>query len=696
MELKDSPETLQALRKPQVTALKNLRVFNLQDLLLYFPFRYLDFSKNKKINELTLGENVTLKVVIKSIGSRFSFRGRLSLAEAIVSDSTGSLKVVWFNQSYLAKTLSVGEEIFLAGAVENYKGTLQLSNPIYEKVSDPPATPEVKANWQANIPIHTSRLVPVYRLSSGIYLKTLRNLIAKALNIVNLVPESLPASILFNQKLLSIQETIKRAHFPESLEQKDQVLKRLAFEEIFLNQLAAQKHKILLSKKQSLKAPFKQKLVQAFVKSLPFALTAEQKKATWEILQDLEKPMPMNRLLEGDVGSGKTLVALIAALQCLEHGFQVVFLCPTEILAKQHFETALKYFKFKNSKFGISLLTNSYSRLSEAELSKTEALKAISSGLPGLYIGTHALLQKNVKFKKLALVIIDEQHRFGVEQRAFLFQAKNKKVPHLLSLSATPIPRTLQLAFYGELEISQIKTKPKDRKPIITKLVEEQNRAQAYEFIKNQVKTGRQVFIITPLIEENAKEKKAAETEILALKKIFPEFKIGMLHGKLKSLEKEKVMREFLENQIQILVSTSVVEVGVDVPNASVMLIEGADHFGLSQLHQFRGRVGRSSHQSFCFLFSQNLNEETKKRLVGFTKTQDGFELSELDLKTRGFGDVYGQQQSGWNFKYFNPNYISLIKPAREEAIKMLQEDFELENYPQLKEKISQKTIHFE
>jgi ATP-dependent DNA helicase RecG len=679
MSLISSITEIPSISKNNAVAIKKLGIDTIQELLFYFPYRYLDFSKTVKIIDVKPGESVTIQGVVKSIESRFSFRSHLSLAEAIVSDDTGSIKITWFNQGYLAKSLQKGGQIFLSGTPEYYKNSLQLTNPIYEKVSD--------------FPIHTARLVPVYRLSDKIYPKTFRNIIAQVLSLAEQADETLPREIIERQNLASINQTIRLSHFPEKATDIDQAKKRLAFEEIFYNQLLAQKHKLELALKSSYAIKFDQDLIKSFLATLPFELTPGQKKSAWEILQDLEKTIPMNRLLEGDVGSGKTLVALAAALEVASAGYQAALLAPTEILANQHYETLKKY-STDNSDgrrfYSYSLFTNNFSKIDDKEVPKTKLKDLISEGMPGIYVGTHALLQKAIKFKNLALVIIDEQHRFGVEQRAQLMKTTNK-VPHLLSLSATPIPRTLQLAFYGELDISQIKSKPANRKLIVTKLVDAQNRPKAYEFIANQVKLGRQVFVITPLLGV-----KAAKSELENLKKIFPYLSVGLMHGRLKGGEKEAVMKEFLENKINILVSTSVVEVGVDVPNASVMMIEGAERFGLAQLHQFRGRVGRAEHQSFCFLFTDNENAETLERLTSFTKTNDGFELAELDLKQRGFGQLYGAQQSGWDFKYFSPAYTSLIQPAREEALNILRNDLELKNYPKLQEKIKGQVIHFE
>ncbi len=676
LELDSKIESIPRIQKPQVAALKKLGVFTVRDLLFFFPYRYLDFSKVSEVKYLKADQGVSIKAQIKSIGSRVSFRGGISLAEAIVSDSSGSIKVVWFNQPYLAKSLKSGEEIFLSGIPEYYNGKLQFTNPIYEKVSD--------------FPIHTSRLVPVYHLTSALYPKALRNIIASVLSLADNLSEELPKEIILSQKLLGIKDTIKFLHYPKSLEQIQEAKKRLAFEEIFINQLLAQKHKLELERKKCYQIKFDEELIKKFVGSLPFKLTNGQKTAAWEILQDLQKNTPMNRLLEADVGSGKTIVALMAAVQVVAEGLQVAFLAPTEILAKQHANTA----KITNTNF--ATITNSYSEIKGNSITKLKLQKLISEGMPGIFIGTHALLASKVKFKKLALVIIDEQHRFGVEQRAQLLETSGK-IPHLLSLTATPIPRTLQLAYYGELSISQIKSKPADRKLILTKLVNKDQRAQAYEFIDDQIKKGRQAFVITPLIEENENlQVKAVKSEYQNLQKIFPNYSVGLLYGKMKGRDKEKVMSDFLNNTHQILVSTSVVEVGVDVPNASVMVIEGAERFGLAQLHQFRGRVGRSSHQSYCLLFTENENIDVINRLNQFTKTNDGFALAELDLKQRGWGDFYGSSQSGWNFKYFSPAFTSLIIPAKEEALKILTQDFYLQNYPILKQKIKGKIIHFE
>ncbi len=679
-------QVLPKITKPQIAALKKLGILTVRDLLLYFPFRYLDFSITKKIQELIPEQPATIAVTLKSIGSRKSFKSYISLAEAQVFDTTGALKIIWFNQPYLAKSLKPGDQLYLSGTPEYYANQLQLTNPIYEKISD--------------FPLHTARLVPIYHMTEGLYPKTLRNLINNILSLATEVEEIIPEDILKKYNLLTISKTINISHFPKQLEEVDRAKTRLAFEEIFINQLLAQKHKKELALRQSYKIKFNKDLVKSFVDSLPFQLTPAQKQASWDILKDIEKNTPMNRLVEGDVGSGKTLVAFIASLETAKEELQTAFLAPTEILAKQHYASAQKYFKDVT----IALITSKECKLNGEVILKKKLQALLAEGMPGIYFGTHALIADKVKFKKLALVTIDEQHRLGVEQRSSLLQ-NTGRVPHLLSLTATPIPRTLQLAYYGELDISQIKTKPQGRKAISTFLVEPNSRTEAYNFISEQIKQGRQAFVITPLIEENESlQIKSAKAEHETLQKIFKGLNVGLLHGKMRSADKDQVMADFLAGKIHILVSTSVVEVGVDVPNASVMLIEGAERFGLAQLHQFRGRVGRAEHQSYCFLFMSETvginNEEqyllTKKRLEDFSKTTDGFALAELDLKQRGFGDLYGFKQSGWNFKYFSPAYTSLIPIAREEAIKIISVDINLKNFLLLAKKIEGKIIHFE
>ncbi|MEK7160996.1 MAG: ATP-dependent DNA helicase RecG, partial [Patescibacteria group bacterium] len=499
--------------------------------------------------------------------------------------------------------------------------------------------------------------------------------------------------------------------------------RRLAFDELFLIQAFGQQQKILWQSENAPLVSFDQKLIKSFVASLPFTLTDGQRKAAWEILQDLAKPRPMNRLLEGDVGSGKTIVALIAALQCANAGWQIAFMAPTEILAQQHFkEVALR---LKNYPLKIALLTNSTSSLAEegqtASVAKKQILTAIKTGQIKIVIGTHALIQKSVCFKNLALAVVDEQHRFGVQQRAAL--QKNTldlcdglphSVPHLLSMTATPIPRTLALAIYGDLDLSLLKELPRGRQKIITKIIPPDERKTDYEFIRQEIKKGRQAFVICPRIEiannhklntpgpnENylseihdpfasLNEVKAVKQEVEKLTiKIFPEFKITALHGKLKPAEKNKTMADFKAGEINILVSTSVVEVGIDIQNATVMMIEGAERFGLAQLHQFRGRVGRGEHQSFCLLLTDSSSAKTNQRLKALLTAKSGFELAEKDLALRGPGEFYGSNQWGLpDLSMASLSDVGLLKEVRQEAIKLFKTDPELKNNPRLKERL--------
>lgn len=677
--LAKNPKTLAELNK--------LGIKTIPDLLFYFPYRYEDFSELVDIIDIEEGKNVSIKGVINQIKSIKGFRSHPSRAEAVVSDRTGSIKVVWFNQFYLADTFKSGDEIFLAGTARQYKSLLQLQNPIYEKVE-----PE-KEN------VHTARILPIYRLAANLPLRTLRNLIFEALQFLPEIEETLPEELLTDLNLLDLQTTIKNLHFPENPELLQEAKKRAAFEEIFANILAVQKRKLELQQQRAPQIPFNKFLVQNFVNELPFELTADQKRAAWEILQDLEQTVPMNRLLEGDVGSGKTLVAFIAALQVTDQRRQAALLCPTEILAEQHYASALKYFEHR-PQISLVLLTSKNSKINGAKVTKKRVLEELAHGGPQFVISTHAILQKSVEFKNLALVIIDEQHRFGVRQRAGLLQKTARHNPHLLSMTATPIPRTLKLTLFGDLEISQISHLPRNRKPILTKLTEHWQREKAYAFIKQQLQQGRQAFVVTPLIEENDRLGiKAATTEYENLRKVFREFKVGLLHGKIPAPQKEKTMQEFLANKSQVLVSTSVIEVGVDVPNATVIVIEGAERFGLAQLHQFRGRVGRAEHQSYCLLFtSENESGKALSRLEKFTKIQNGFELAELDLQYRGFGNIYGEEQSGFlTFKYFSfSEHGDLAEQAKLWAKKILDEDPKLKHHPILQARLADKVVHLE
>ncbi|MFN7088650.1 MAG: ATP-dependent DNA helicase RecG, partial [Candidatus Paceibacteria bacterium] len=502
---------------------------------------------------------------------------------------------------------------------------------------------------------HTAGLIPIYPETRGITSRALRFLIKPLISEATKLPDILPEELRSRLGILEFKTAIKEIHFPNSLKLAEASKKRFAFEELFLFQLLLFSQKRKMRRLPSLPIEPDIELVKKIIATLPFELTHDQKRAAWEIMKDMAKPSPMNRLLDGDVGSGKTIVAAISALQVLSKNYQVALMAPTEILSRQHFEKISKILEPFGAK--IALLVSKEAKICEdglsAKTNRQNLLEKLKNGDPYLVIGTHALIQKEVSFGNLALVIIDEQHRFGVKQRAHL--TRGKTIPHLLSMTATPIPRTLALALYGDLDISLLKELPKGRKNIITKVIPPAKRNEAYDFIRAQVNKGRQAFIICPRIEAQNKtyeeylllDTRAVKEEYQRLsKEVFSELKLGMLHGKMKSYEKEKIMSDFAENKIQILVSTSVVEVGIDVPNATVMLIEGAENFGLAQLHQFRGRVGRGKHQSYCLLFTDSPAKAVKSRLEAFSQVNDGFVLAEEDLKIRGPGEIFGVRQS--------------------------------------------------
>ena len=701
---------IRKLDKKKKEAFERLGLFTLQDLLFYFPKNYDDFSTISKISDIATGQSYTIKGKITSINNIRTPRKRINLTEAIITDDSGSAKAIWFNQPYLKNTFAPGTEVILNGKVEKKYNGLQITSPVYERF---------KENS-----LHAGRIVPQYPETYNITSKWIRFFINPLLKNVNLVKDFLPDNIKNSQNLIDLPEAIKQIHFPENNEKLNQAIRRLSFDELFLIQLDSQIKRQDWQQNKSKKFKFDQNLIKKFVKSLPFTLTNDQKRTSWDILRDLEKNKPMGRLLEGDVGSGKTIVAAIAALQVANLGSQVAIMAPTEILAKQHFESFQELYKDAGVKIGLlTRLDNIYD--SNTNITRKDFLKLIKQGKIDIVIGTHALIQKEVKFKQLGLAVIDEQHRFGVNQRADLKKVNQSKfTPHLLSMTATPIPRTLSLAIYGDLDISIIREKPKGRKEILTKIVAPDNRQKAYDFINQKVQTGRQVFVICPRIESKkpsslsprqtnsaGKQKmkkenvlwddvKAVKDEYKKLdKEVFPNLKIGLLHGKLKKQEKEKVMSDFAKNKINILVSTSVVEVGVDIPNATIMMIEDAEKFGLAQLHQFRGRVGRGEHQSFCFLFSESPNFPSLQRLSALTKTNDGFELAEMDLKLRGPGEVYGQRQSGLpDLKMASLTDYENIKKAKCEAEELLKTHPDLEKYPQLKHELAKfkNAVHLE
>jgi len=689
--------------------LKRLGVKTVKDLLFHFPHRYEDFSNLISLSAAgeRIGETICVQGKIAKIKNIRIFRRRMVITEALLQDGTGTLKITWFNQPYLINTFKPGDFLFLAGKMSLKNGKKYLSSPSYEKI------PAQFINGEKYDSTHVGRLIPVYPETEGMSSRWLRFVIKPILTeFKNAVPEALPESIRKENNLLEMKKAIWQIHFPDSLKEAELARRRFVFEELFDLSLMILKEKISLSKEKTASIPINLDSIRKFVSLLPFKLTSDQRKSAWQILKDMEKPTPMNRLLNGDVGSGKTVVAVMAALNTVKAGFQAALMAPTEILAKQHHKTLITALKKFNLKIG--LITGKENFVDGKKLKRNELLKKTKEGKIDILVGTHALVQKTVEFKKLALVIIDEQHRFGIEQRMNLAK-KQDFLPHLLSMSATPIPRTLALTIYGDLDLSLIKEMPKGRKKIITRIIPPAKRNEAYDFIRKEVKSGRQIFVICPRIEPSSaktngeqtpflnernyswQEAKAVKEEFEKLKKeIFPDLRVTMLHGRMKTEEKEKALKSFRNGKTDILVSTSVIEVGIDFPNATIMMIEGSDKFGLAQLHQFRGRVGRGEYQSYCFLFSEF---SSNPRLRAMTISQDGFELAEKDLKLRGPGDLTGQRQWGIPdlVMAFLKN-IELVEKTRQAAKAILQQDPEFKNHPLLKARMKEfhRKIHLE
>ncbi len=647
-------------------ALAGLRTVG--DLINFLPRTHEDFSEVASIVDLQPGK-VTIKARCESIATRPVRRG-LRITTATLADDTGKVQAVWFNQPYRTTQLAKSDEFYFSGEFEFNYNKYQLTNPSAEQVSD--------------MPVQTDRLLPVYRAIKGLKSQLVRKILAELRPLITMLPETLPAGIVRSEKLLPRSDAILGMHFPKTAEDIKKARERLAFEELFQLLLASQLNRQENAKLTGWHIPFEQSVVAGFVKQLPFDLTGAQRRAAWEIIQDFERQTPMNRLLQGDVGSGKTVVAGLAARQAAHAGFQTALMAPTEILAGQHAETLQKLLE----PFGVTvgLLTGSVKGAARKTL-----YEQIASGTVDVVVGTHALIQESVQFHKLGFVVIDEQHRFGVKQRQELLK-KSKHMPHLLAMTATPIPRSLALTVYGELDVSILNELPKGRLPIATKIWSPNSRAQLYQLIDTQIAEGRQAYVICSLIDENPdNEIKSVQTEYKKLQNsIFKHRKIGLLHGKLKSDEKGAVMSKFVGGELDILVSTTVVEVGVDVPNATVMMVEDADRFGLSQLHQLRGRVGRSSHQSHCYLVTSTSSKPTE-RLRQVEKSNDGFYLAEVDLKLRGPGEIYGRSQHGaLNLQIATLSDTKLIARAQRQAKAFAVSGHDLLQYKELAAQVEQ------
>jgi ATP-dependent DNA helicase RecG len=643
-------------------AFATVHVATVRDLLYYFPTRYMDYRKRVNIAQAVEGDVVTIVARVKSIRANHAFRGRVSFTDATMEDGTGTIKVIWFNQSWIANQIQVGDELILSGPVGRYK-QLQLSNPAYEMMKD-----------DGEDTLHTGRLVPIYRRSDLVPLRTLRKLIRLCLPAADFLEDFIPQANGDKAGLMSVAEAVRLLHFPETEEQIEAARFRIAVDDVLPQQVAMLMHRSLLAKESGYPIKANVEQTKTFLKTLPFALTASQKRAAWDIFQDLEIGKPMNRLLQGDVGSGKTIVAIMSALQTAGSGMQTIVLAPTEILAKQHYDT---FRAVLGSDDGIALFTRTFANANGEEISKGALTELIESGEIKIIIGTHALLQGKTEFPKLGLVIIDEQHRFGVAQRSFLIKKNGLVQPHLLSMSATPIPRTLAMSLYADLAVSTLTQLPSGRKPVATVIVPEKDRQQAYEFIEAEAANGRQAFVVTPRVEDTeTSEVRSVKKEYARLQAdVFPDLRLGLVYGKMKGQDKEKVMAEFAAGKLDILVATSVIEIGIDIPNATAMIIEGSERFGLAQLHQLRGRIGRNNFESKCFLFTTQDSQQETKRLTALVKSNDGFALAELDLAERGFGDLFGKEQSGFSFRF--PKFITVkaLTTARDVASDIYQHD---------------------
>ena len=673
----DSPTTaVKGISDALAGKFRRLGVNTVRDLLYFFPRRHLDYSQRKPIAQLQEGKEETIVAnvwearLVRIGGPRFS-------TEATVGDETGNIRVVWFNNPYVARNLKTNDRVVISGRVGEFRGRLVFQSPEWEH--------------EDAEQIHTGRLVPLYHLTAGLGPRQTRRLMKSVVEQWSgELADFLPGEVKARQKLLDLPEAVRQAHFPDDTMLKDRARVRLAFDELFLLQLG------VLSKKRDWQegAPgiavrTDRAVLDRFLGALPFKLTAAQDKALGELLADLARPQAMSRLLQGDVGSGKTVVATAALLMAVANGYQGAFMAPTEILAEQHFGTLRQLL----SRAGPPAVSEDYvcscSGLLERPLTvalligevstaaKRDLQERVAAGAVDIVIGTHALIQKDVEFKDLGLAVVDEQHRFGVSQRSAL--RKKGGSPHILVMTATPIPRTLALTLYGDLDLSVIDQLPAGRQAVKTKWLKPEQRDSAYDFIRRQARDGHhQAFVICPLVEESeAVQAKAATAEYERLSgEVFPDLRLGLLHGRMKADEKDEVMHRFRRGELDVLVATPVVEVGIDVPNATVMLVESADRFGLSQLHQFRGRVGRGGAQSYCLLLAEDPSEVGRMRLDIIERVYDGFKLAEEDLKLRGPGEFFGTRQSGLpDLRMAKLSDVGLLEAARHEATGLFEQD---------------------
>ena len=675
MNLNSSLENVRGVGSKTLEKLELANIFTVGDILSFFPRKYEDFASITNLSELKPGK-VLFKARAEKVNMRRVRRGMV-VVEAVLSDGVDKVKTVWFNQAYRAGQLKGSEEFYFSGNFEFNYNKYQVTNPRVMKRDELPKTETFSGD--------SGEIIPIYRQIKGLKTDVVRKILLELKPLMKILPETLPENIIRREKLISRAQAVEWVHFPKNSKEFDLALERLAFEEIFEIMLAARLNKLENEQLSGYKIDFSAESVKNFINNLPFDLTNSQRLAAWEIIQDLGGETPMNRLLQGDVGSGKTVVAAIAALSAAQNGYQSAILAPTEILASQHAESLSKF--FGDSGVRVGFLAGGV---------KGEARKLLyeklESGEIDILIGTHAMIQDRVKFKKLGLVVIDEQHRFGVAQRQKLLEKSHQKMPHLLTMTATPIPRSLQLTLFGDLSVSILKEKPKGRKPVKTSLISPNSRKPMVENIKQELKFGRQAFVVVPAITDNEKtETKSIESEEKRLKSEFKDFKIMILHGKMKSAEKDEVMKDFINKKADILLSTTVVEVGVDIPNASVIVIENADKFGLAQLHQLRGRVGRGSSQAFAYLVMGS-SAKPPQRLLEIEKTDDGFLLAEKDLQLRGPGEIYGKSQSGeLNLEFASLGDTKMIVRAQNSIDFIIKNRAEFDKFVKSESKILEK-----
>lgn len=729
MELNDKIENHFRIDQNQKKALSRLGLISIKDLIYYFPSRYSDISEIRYINTLKDGENVTILGKISKLETKKSFKSKIPMGQAVVCDITGNIKIVWFHQPYLAKMIKEGTSVKITGKVSKNQYGLSITNP---EISKDDILPVDLHDTLFSNKIKDEETFqfgyPIYSESRGITSKWIYHTIQKILkqDCIKNIKEYIPKEILENYKLPSLHTALFWIHSPRKKEHAEVARKRFAFEEVFFIQLARQKERKKHEKLYSYKLNIPRDDIDDFISRFPFKPTKSQTKTIKTILGDLEKDKPMYRLVEGDVGSGKTFIAATIAYSVIKNhpigqnfgNIGVAYMAPTEVLAVQLYENFIKY--FDHTGISIGLITSSGCRKFPSksarwekgkqvrtwtDISRNQLLKWIKNGEIPIVIGTHSLISKSVEFEDLGLVIIDEQHRFGTNQRMKLAK-KEGHSPHYLSMTATPIPRTLALTIYGDLDLSIIDEMPEGRKKVITEIVGENKREESYKKIINELEAGRQLYVICPKIEDTDDDEKikldvkSVTSEAERLKKdIFKDYNIEIMHSKMTKDKKEKVMRDFTEHKIDILVSTSVIEVGVNVPNATVIIIEGAERFGLAQLHQLRGRVIRSENQSYCYLFANAKTQKTMDRLNALKTAKNGFELAELDLSLRGAGLLSGDKQWGITDVGMEAlKNIKMVEAARNEAIKIIKEDENLSSLHLLSQTLDSKNLklHFE